>query len=262
MMSTRKKNKVAFTLTELAVALIILVLVFIIVSKEAVSQTKRKADIEKIQSTYKLLEKASIAWQSENDCYEDIKICVLDSKNMGIPNKKIFNGIAKYLPVVAASTDLNAKGLEVKGENISKIEWLPYETKTLDGEHQNNSSIGVSKYFDGNSNKNISYYLLRNGVTISANFSEFGSNTGYGFFDINGKDGENRIGVDVFPFSIGADISPSNPLYEVAAKKFNPYFSSNFYRNFDICNININNCNNDKLATNPTVYVLKWNKLP
>ena len=108
----------------------------------------------------------------------------------------------------------------------------------------------------------MSYYKLKDGVTLAVNMVDYPSNTGYGFFDINGKEGANTIGVDVFPFSIGANIEQDNLLYDEAANKLNPYFSSNNYQGFDICNINLNVCANDKLASNPTSYVLKWRKLP
>ena len=261
MIIKRKKNKVAFTLTELVVSLIILLLVGIIVSKEAVSQTRRRADIEKIQATYDLLEKATMAWQAEKNCMDDITLCVQGARLNGEKNKEIFNDAAKYLPIIASTVDINAKGRFVEGEKLSKVDWLPDETKTFDGYSQSDSTIGVSKYRDRNIYNNA-YFMLRNGVTISVNFSDYGSYTGYGFFDINGKEGENKIGVDVFPFSIGADIDSSHPLYEKTAKKFNPYFSSKQYNSYDICNINNDSCNNEKLATNPTAYVLRWNRLP
>ena len=262
LMIKKKKNKVAFTLTELAVAFIVLSSVGAMVSTEALNQAKRKANIEKVQETYNLLEKATMAWQAENDCYDDVKICVGNAKAAGVPNNKIFNGIAAYIPVVNSTVDVNAKGRQVIGEKFSVIDWLPQETLTPDGNFQSSSTMGVSKYYDGK-NQNIAYYMLRDGVTISVNFSEYGSNSGYGFFDINGKEGENKIGVDVYPFSIGADIPSTHPLYGKTAKKFNPYFSSHYVHSYDLCNINKDSCINEKLASsNPTVYVLKWNKLP
>ena len=257
----KRKGKFAFTLTELVVILLLLSGVSTIVSKEAITNTNKKVSVEKIQSTYNLLEKASMAWQSENNCTEDIKICIENARSQGEPNKTIFNGIAKYLPVIASNVDIDAKGRTVTGERFSEIEWLPDYTKTFDGNVQPNSSIGVSKYYDGN-NKNLSYYKLRNGVTIVVDLSDPGTNTGFGFFDIDGKEGANRIGVDVFPFSIGSDINSSHELYDTASKKFNPYFSTDNYNSFDLCNIKNNVCSNEKLATNPTVYVLKQNKLP
>ena len=176
-------------------------------------------------------------------------------------NKLIFNGIAKHLPVVASNVDLDARGKHIEGQEISKIDWLPEYTKTFDGSMQSNSALGVSKYYDRNS-KNLAVYKLRDNVTILVDISDYDSDTGIGFFDINGKEGENRIGVDVFPFSIGANIKKDNTLYDVAAKKFNPYFSSKKYEVFDLCNISYKDCSKDKLATNPTAYVLKWSKMP
>ena len=222
---------------------------------------KRKADIEKIQATYSLLEKATMAWQAEQDCMDDVTLCVQKSRYSGTRNNEIFNNAAKYLPVVASTVDIEAKGRYVSAEELSKINWLPEETKSQTGQSQSRSSMGVSKFKDYSSKYNA-YYLLRNGVTINVNFSDAGSNTGYGFFDINGKEGENKIGVDVFPFSIGANINYSHPLYEKAAKKFNPYFSSSKNKDSDLCNINNDICTDEKLASNPTAFVIRWNKLP
>lgn len=251
----------AFTLTELGVSLLLLLLVGGIVSKEAINTTKKRAAVEKVQETYNLLEKASLAWQAENNCMSDIKKCVSDDRSKGVPDNEIFNGIAKYLPVVNSSVNLVAKSRKVEAQPFSEIDWLPKYTKLADGQLQTNSSVGVSKFYDGN-NKNLSYYQLKDGVTIVVNMVDYPSNTGYGFFDIDGKEGANTIGVDVFPFSIGANLDKDNMLYDVAANKFNPYFSSNNYEGFDLCNINMNICANEKLVSNPTAYVLKWNKLP
>ena len=261
MMYKHKKKKVAFTLTELAVTLIILLLVAGVVIKETLEQAQRKANIEKIKVTYGLLEKATMAWQAEQGCTEDVRICVQKARENGMKDSEIFNNALKYLPVIAATVDIDAKGRHVNAENIVNTGWLPYETKTPDGNTQTNSTVGVSKFIDKNIRHNASY-LLRNGVTISVNFSDYDGQTGLGFFDIDGKEGDNKIGSDVFPFSIGANISPKHPLYENTAKKFNPYFVNNSYKGYDLCNLKYNSCTNEKMASNPTFYVLKWNKLP
>ena len=257
----KKKNKVAFTLTELIITVLFMFAVSTVVVYQALNQSSRKADVEKVKSTYELLERATMAWQAENGCYDDVRVCIQKARAKGVPNSKIFNGVAQYLPVVASSVDINAKGRHVNGESLIKIDWLPEETKSMDGNAQLTSTMGVSKLYDGK-NKDIAYYMLRNGVTIAVNFSEYGSNTGYGFFDINGKEGMNRIGYDVYPFSIGAMVPDTNPVYEKTAKKISPFFASRYVTIYDLCNINKDTCSNDKLATNPTVYVLKWNKLP
>lgn len=257
----RRRNKLAFTLTELALASLLVIIIGLVISKEASSATKNKLAVEKVQATYNMLADATEAWQEENNCNGDVRLCIQDARNMGKDNKVIFNGIAKFLPVVASNVDLDTKDKHIIGEPISKIDWLPEYTKTFDGNMQTNSTIGVSKYYDRNSN-NLAFYKLKNGVTILVDTSDYDSNAGVGFFDINGKFGENQIGYDVFPFSIGAQIDEDNVLYEAAAKKFNPYFSSSKYESFDLCNIRINDCTKEKLASNPTVYVLKWSKLP
>lgn len=260
-MAKVKRNKFAFTLAELSVMIIVLSLVAIIVTKEAVAVTRKKADVETIKSTYELLEKATMAWQAEKGCREDVRICIAAEKASGKKGAFIFNQIAKYLPVTDATVDLNAKGRDVVAVDASTADWLPSSTRTLLKQPQSDSTIGVSRFYDSNFSK-ISYYKLKDGVTVSAYFPEDGTNTGYGFFDINGKDGANTIGVDVFPFSIGADIQESNPLYYEAAKKFNPYFASMGSATGDMCNVTSEICSNEKLASNPTAYVLKWNKLP
>lgn len=257
----RRRNKLAFTLTELGLASLLVLIIGLVISKEASSATKNKIAVEKIQSTYNLLEDAATQWQYDNNCNGDITLCIQDARNYGTDNKVIFNGIAKYLPVVASNVDIDVNGKHITGQDVSKIDWLPEYTKTYDGNMQTNSSIGVSKYYDKNS-KNLAFYKLKDGVTLLVDISDYDSNTGVGFFDINGKEGDNQIGIDVFPFSLGSDIDNKNILYDVAAKKFNPYFSSAKYESFDLCNIKVNDCSREKLATNPTVYVLKWAKLP
>jgi len=255
------KRKKGFTLSELAVAIILLVLVGIMVSKEAISMTNKRIDAEKVAETYELLERATQAWQSENYCVNDIKLCIRNERMSGVKHQQMFNGIAKYLPVVNSTVDLSAKGRVVAAEKLSDVDWLPYSTFSMNGDYQSFSSLGVSKYEDSYS-KNMAFFMLRDGVTISINMPDVSGDTGYGFFDINGKKGANQIGVDVFPFSFGANIDKSNPLYDVAANKFNPYFSSDYTTNVDMCNINTDICSSPKLASNPTAYVLNQKKLP
>ena len=192
----RRRNKLAFTLTELGLASILVLIIGLVVSKEASSATKNKIAVEKIQSTYSMIESAVETWQYDNNCSGDVRLCIQDARNFGKDNGKL-----------------------IKGQEVSKIDWLPEYTKTLDGNMQTNSTIGVSKYFDKNSN-NLSLYKLKDGTTILVDISDYNSDTGVGFFDINGKEGANQIGVDVFPFSIGSSIDKKNQLYEVAAKKF------------------------------------------
>ena len=256
-----EKKKVAYTITELMGVLIMLVIVGTIAFIQASSISKKHSTISKIQSTYDLLEKSAILWQTENNCSDSIQKCVKNARDNGIANKEIFNGIAKYLPVTAANVNLNAKSRDVHAEKVPEVDWLPYYTMTFDGNPQTSSSFGVSKYNDADT-INLSFYKLRDGTTIMVNLSDYSTNTGFGFFDIDGKDGENKIGVDVYPFSLGADISLDNKLYNEAANKFNPYFSSNKYNLFDLCNINRDSCENEKSSVNPTIYVLKRNRLP
>ena len=165
-----------------------------------------------------MLNKATAAWQIENNCRGDVTLCIKDARYDGRDNKVIFNGIAKYLPVVASNVDVDIKGKHIKGQDLDKIDWLPNYTKTFDGNMQSNSTIGVSKYYDRNTN-NLTFYKLKDGVTLLVDISDYTSDTGVGFFDINGKEGENRIGVDVFPFSLGANIDKSNVLYEIASSQ-------------------------------------------
>ena len=260
-MAKVKKNKVAFTLAELSVMIIVLSLVAIIVTKESVAVTQKKLDAEKVVSTYELMEKAALAWQAEKDCRDDIKICIKDERAKVVKSSLVFNQIAKYLPVQDATVDLNAKSRNVVATDVSKVDWLPPETRTLAKEPQSDSTMGVSSFYDKNSS-NVAHYKLKNGTTISAYFPNDGTNTGYGFFDINGKEGANTIGVDVFPFGIGADIQESNPLYYKAAKGFNPYFVAKDIVSSDMCNVNFEICSDEKMSSNPTAYVLKWQKLP
>lgn len=256
-----KKRKVAFTLTELTIALILLFAVGFIVTKEAYNDAQRKIDAQKVQLTYELLEKAAQVWQNENNCNNDIRYCIQMAKQQAIPDKEIFNGIAKYLPVIDANVSLNAKGRQIKGQKFVDIDWLPEYSKNYDGSIQSSSMVGVSKFYDINTKK-LTFYKLRDGVTIMVNLSNYDSDTGYGFFDINGIEGKNKIGVDIFPFSLGANINEYNSFYDKAAKKFNPYFSSDNYDGFDLCNINYGTCDDEKTISNPTVYVLAKNKLP
>jgi len=254
-----KKKKLGFTITELVIVLILLLFISSVVTLHTMEQTRQKQNIEKIKDTYSLLEKATIAWQTENNCTDNIKICIENEKSKsGI----MFNGIAKYLPVVASTVDVEAKGRVVKAEELAKTKWLPEKTLTYAGHLQKTSTTGVSKYYDSQKNT-VAYYLLKNGVTISVKLPDINSNTGFGFFDINGKDGANKIGEDVYPFSLGADLDTNNLLYEAASNKFNPYYAANEVNtNADMCNITSNVCASDNIPSNPTAYVLKTNKLP
>ena len=62
----RRRNKLAFTLTELALASLLVIIIGLVISKEASSATKNKLAVEKVQSTYYMLADATEAWQEEN----------------------------------------------------------------------------------------------------------------------------------------------------------------------------------------------------
>lgn len=258
----KMKRKVAFTITELAVAFILLTIVSLIVSIEAISQVRKKLVVEKVQEIYEMLDKATLAWQAEDDCIEDVRACIQASRDYGVDADIIFNDIAKYLPVVASTVDIEAKGRYVKGEELADVEWLPLMTKNSRGEYQKDSRIGVSKYLDKN-RLGTSYYLLNDGVTIAVNFDNVVSPTGFGFFDIDGKAGSNQIGKDVFPFSIGANPIGKGLSYKELKSGINPYFATDMnVEENELCNINKLVCDDSEGKKNPTIYVLENKKLP
>ena len=176
----RRRNKLAFTLSELALASLFVILIGLVIGKEASSATKNKIAVEKVQTVYDMLETAAMSWQKENNCSGDITLCIRDARDEGMDNKLIFNGMAKYLPVTDSNVDLDARGVHITGKDISKIDWLPEYTKTFDGGMQTNSALGVSKYYDRNSN-NLAVYRLRDNITILVDLSDYDSNTGIGF---------------------------------------------------------------------------------
>ena len=51
----RRRNKLAFTLSEMALASLLVLIIGIFISKEASSATQNKISVEKVQATYKMI---------------------------------------------------------------------------------------------------------------------------------------------------------------------------------------------------------------
>lgn len=169
------------------------------------------------------------------------------------------------------------KKKNVNLENLKEIDWLPDRTTLYNGSMQNYAWQGVSKYaLETNSGggdwNTTGLYLLKDGTTISVQMPDDLRHSGFGFFDVNGKAGPNKVGVDVYPFGFGipyrtaAQKETNIKNYGSYARNFNPYYvEDNGWGGNGMCAVRnggtYNACRNDS-KTNPTAFLLKNSKIP
>ena len=280
------KNRKAFTLAEVTVVLAILGIIATITISSVHRNVQKSVFVIKAKDTYSMLDKATKMWMAENGCNDDISRCM---KKAGT-SPAAFDGIAQYLRVNESTSFQQSDGINgakmcggvaCNGLNVS---WLPAETTLYNGSKQEFSWQGVSLK-GGNASRYNNYgadergttgfYLLKSGVTISVQAPDNGKVSGFGFFDVNGKKGGNRVGIDVFPFGLGMPYKNSNNAvkegqtkqyvyntYGLYAKGLNPYYTEDNNSNAGgLCRtITANTCRGQN--NSPLEYVILHGKLP
>lgn len=283
-------HKQAFTLAEIIVTLTILGVIAAVTIPSSVNNARQREFVTKAKKTYAALERATELWQIENGCVDNIEACISASG----PSPSAFNEIAENLNISKrtsyvyrlddvecndedAGCNNGVKQKNVNLENLQQNDWLPDRTTMYNGTKQEYSWQGVSKYasvgnaYDGDGNT-TGLYMLKDGTTISVQLPDNNRRSGFGFFDVNGKKGPNKVGVDVYPFGFGIPYNNINQKnanernYGAYARNFNPYYvEDNGWDGYGMCGVRNGSryasCPNNS-QTNPTVYLLNTNKIP
>lgn len=193
--------------------------------------------VAKVKETYSIFSQAEKRWEDDNECVGDVAGCLTNYKSF---DYKFVQDLIKYM---------NVQDTAYLGQNKSNKIWLAdIPSKALNG--QNSQWHGVHKI-----NDYFSHILLSNGVSIACTVENYRTCLNC-YMDINAQNKPNRIGVDVFPFAVGAY---KNGYY----KGINPYYCEDSSPGKDkgLCATrNGKICSPDD-GRSPTAYILKHNKV-
>ena len=235
-------KKTGFTLAEVLITLGIIGVIAAITLPVLIAKYKETVTVAKVKETYSIIAQASRRWMDENDCSDDVGLCIEGCNPHTACNMK---DLIKYMKV----SDSIYKG---DGQNRNNKHWLS-DTKAT----ALNGSAGQIYW---GVNKLDPYYsaqmLLPNGVSATFMIDTYAKNVIPIFIDINNSAPPNRIGIDVFPLAIGAF---NNEKY----KGINPYYGEDGGGGADLglcATRNGGACNPDD-GHSPTAYILKYNKV-
>lgn len=202
--------KKAFTLAEIMVVLTLLGIVAAITIPSTLKRAQNRLFVTKLLKNYSALENATSQWMVEEGCVGDIRICfaALRRKGLSLNTTQIaFRGISDRLNISATSV----------GNDIPS--WLTNEPATLlNGAKQSQSWQAASSKINDNSG---AWYLLKDGSVLFVQFPDNEYQSAFGFIDVNGKKGPNRVGKDIFELGWGAQ-GNSNMQYQ---RGLHPYFA-------------------------------------
>ena len=178
-------------------------------------------------------------WKQDINCYSDAKTC-LEMQNLPDDNINNFDQIAKFMRV-------NKK----IGTGANTEDWLPVNIYKYNGDVATSSNGNVSQF-----GVSSGAYLLQDGTTFSMDVDA----TGFAILvDVNGKKPPNRIGKDIFFFTVGS--------YAGKDVYYYPHWSNNTE---GLCTMEAHttNCDAENVNPNvgfgasPTAYVMSNQKLP
>jgi prepilin-type N-terminal cleavage/methylation domain-containing protein len=231
------KNK-AFTLAEVLITLGIIGVVSALTIPTLTAKYQERVTVAKVKETYAILANAEKHWEDELGCMGDITACISGCSAFSTCTLSELVKHIKYSDIV------------LKGDKTKK-HWLPTLVYALNG--QESLYSGVTTY--GRDPYPGLKMLLPNGVSVDFEIDTYVQSIN-GNMDINNSAAPNRVGIDVFPFAIGAY---KNNKY----KGLNPYHGEDSSPSDDkgLCATrNGNICSPDD-GRSPTAYVLKHNKL-
>lgn len=260
--------KKAFTLAEVIITLSILGIVAALIIPSTINNARNREFVTRAKKTYAALEQATEIWMIEEGCIGNIYGCISQINPNNSPHG--FDGIARNLNIVASTSykQKNVDGKDVALQDLQEVDWLPDTTTQFDGTKQQNPWEGVSKNGGGGTAAYIGYYLLKDGTTLSLQFPDWNGKSAFGYFDVNGKKGPNKIGVDVYPVGWGihfendAQREANERIYGSYATGINPFYVEDNVGAKGLCIVrNGNECTSD-IKNNPLAYLLKHNKVP
>ena len=250
-------SKVAFTLVEIVITVLIISMVAIITISSLNKKISNRQNVVKLIQVYNALSNAFDVYMIENNCVGNIALCTNQKhKQYGIHRTDVsFKDIADHLNIVD-----HVCGNDTKGKK-----WLNTQPfKMLDGTMQKEPWEAPSLYGKDAWPAVNCYYLFKNNAVMHVTYVDTQGKSGFGSIDVNGKKGPNAYGVDVFPFGIGAYNNPNH----WASKSINPFWAEDGAYNSrqktykGMCRISCPICNCGPDKSSPTAYVLKYRELP
>lgn len=238
----KKKNKNAFTLGDMMMAMIVVGVLAMMTIPVVANKSHDKERIENFTKFNVSLENAMNKWKQNILCNNDSYMC-LEQQDLEPDNCENFEQIGKYL-------DIGEKtGL---GDAPETISWLPKTNFEYNGSEQTGIYGGISKKSTGTCR-----YVLLDGTTFSVKVNKAGFDIQV---DTNGITPPNRMGKDIFPISIG-NISGKDIYYY-------PSSSQADTNTLGLCSLPDSNCdpnNYDPTVSNGasiTTYMILNKKLP
>lgn len=191
-----KKNH-AFTLAEVLISLTIIGVIGALVISNIKSAVFENEAVSRAKQTYAQIANAYQIYESENSCKgTDDCFSKMDTYNCD----EFFTPIIEKLRIAE-------KVIVPIGGKKPEIRWLAPETKTIQGTRALNTLTAVSQNSVAWDKSAACYYLLENGVTVTAAgegiWDPYNQNKRiFVSFDINGKKPPNQTGKDTFSFGI------------------------------------------------------------
>jgi len=229
----------AFTLAEVLITLGIIGVIAALTIPALMQGTSNKELVAGVLKFSSTLSQAIQSWKQDISCDLDARTCL---RNQNLPDDTIanFDQIAKFMKI--------SKRI---GSGANTESWLPtninkYNGSVADTEYGNLSQFGVSS----------GAFLLEDGSTFSIDVDSAGFAI---LADVNGKKGPNRIGKDIFFFTVG----------EYAGSDI--YYYPYWWNNSDgLCSVTSNppNCDANNIdpsvgsGASPTAYVVLNQKIP
>ncbi len=247
--------KGGFTLAEVLITLGIIGVVAAITIPAIQAKYFEKMVVAKVKQTYSILGNAVNLMIEEQGC--------------GISN--CYSSIPKPdIETIAGWVDKYFKYTEkicvpINGTK-QPISWLPEYGYTLDGQQTRNPVLTVAYNFGGDTNSNVCFYKLNNGVNLGItrqNTFDTGGAVLYFVMDANGKQRPNRLGKDIFIFT-SSSTSFSSSRNHILSPEFAMHAWSSSSYDGGQCRVTWSYIKkvcplNEKT---PTLYILTYGKLP
>ena len=232
----------AFTLSEVLITLGIIGVVAALIIPNFLAKTFERESVEKFKQTFSIIDNALRAMQASEGCEggECFEIAAPAISPITDKVEKNFKFTDKYC--------------KQAGQASKQVSWLPKDGYALDGTVTKYATL-VTGYDTTSDNSDICIYRLNNGSSVTFSRMNAFANTGVLniVIDVNGKNGPNRVGKDVFPVSANYYGIGLSPYYHIHI-----WASQNFIKG--LCNNAQDTCQSDE--TSPGAYVLTNGKLP
>ena len=236
------KDKNGFTLAEVLITLAVIGVVAALTIPLLINASFEKQAVSQAKENYSILTQAISKYQSDRGCEADIQVCFSSSGYSAYLRAQFVNDLLPYLKVQESKCYANAA-------TISALPWLPDQVTSLSAE------TGVPTFLDKtNDYSGACVVLLQNSTTFTLTQDLWGGTLMA--FDINAQKKPNRIGKDVFLFS----------LFTPTKNAINPYYTNNWGAWCSaspiagLCNACSRTCPDD--GHSPLAYVLTHDKLP